>query len=45
MRNGSYASGEEALEALRAATEAGDPYQIVIADFQMPGSTAVLAPR
>jgi len=37
MRNGSYATGEDALAALRAAHEAGDPYQIVIADFQMPG--------
>jgi PAS domain S-box-containing protein len=37
MRNGSYATGEAALAALRAAHAAGDPYQIVIADFQMPG--------
>jgi two-component system, sensor histidine kinase and response regulator len=37
MRNGSYASGETALEAIRAAQQAGDPYQIVIADYQMPG--------
>jgi PAS domain S-box-containing protein len=37
MRNGSYATGESALAALRAAHEAGDPYQVVIADFQMPG--------
>jgi PAS domain S-box-containing protein len=37
MRNGSYATGEAALAALRAAHDAGDPYQIVIADFQMPG--------
>ncbi len=36
MRNGSFASGESALEALREAHRAGDPYQIVIADFQMP---------
>jgi PAS domain S-box-containing protein len=37
MRNGSYATGEDALAALRDAHQAGDPYDIVIADFQMPG--------
>src|SRR5439155_23131573 len=37
MRNGSYASGEHALDAIRAARKSGDPYQIVIADFRMPG--------
>ena len=37
MRNGSYASAEEALESLRAAQAAGDPYDLVIADYQMPG--------
>src|SRR5260370_13142112 len=36
MRNGSFASGESALEALRSAHRSGDPYQFVIADFQMP---------
>jgi signal transduction histidine kinase/CheY-like chemotaxis protein len=36
MRNGSFASGEQALEALRGARESGDPYDFVIADFQMP---------
>jgi signal transduction histidine kinase/CheY-like chemotaxis protein len=36
MRNGSFSSGECALEALRAAHRSGDPYRIVIADFQMP---------
>jgi signal transduction histidine kinase/CheY-like chemotaxis protein len=36
MRNGSYASGESALAALHEASRCGDPYQIVIADFQMP---------
>jgi len=36
MRNGSFASGESALEAMRDAHRSGDPYQIVIADFQMP---------
>ena len=37
MRNGSYASAEDTLEALHAAHAAGDPYHIVIADFEMPG--------
>jgi PAS domain S-box-containing protein len=37
MRNGSYATGEEALAAIRLAQSAGDPYHIVIADYQMPG--------
>jgi PAS domain S-box-containing protein len=37
MRNDSCDSGDDALEALRAAHAAGIPYQIVIADYQMPG--------
>ena len=37
MRNGSYATAEEALDAIRAAKESGDPYHFVLADFQMPG--------
>jgi CheY-like chemotaxis protein len=37
MRNGSYATGEEALEAVREAQVAGDPYDMVITDYQMPG--------
>jgi CheY-like chemotaxis protein len=36
MRNGSFSTGEMALDALRAAYAAGDPYHFVIADFQMP---------
>jgi len=36
MRNGSYAGGREALDAIRAARIAGDPYHIVIADYNMP---------
>jgi two-component system sensor histidine kinase/response regulator len=37
MRNGSYATAEEALQALREAQNLGDPYDLVISDFQMPG--------
>jgi PAS domain S-box-containing protein len=37
MRNGSCASGEEALRALQAARLGGDPYPIAIIDYQMPG--------
>jgi len=37
MRNGSFASGEQALKAMRTAQFSRDPYQIVIADYQMPG--------
>jgi CheY-like chemotaxis protein len=41
MRNGSFASAEEALDAVREARAQGDPYQIVIADYQMPGMDGV----
>ena len=41
MRNGSFASAEEALDALRTARAAGDPYQFVLADYQMPGIDGV----
>jgi len=37
MRNGSYSTAEEALEAIRKAQAEGDRYDFVIADFQMPG--------
>ncbi len=37
MRNGSYATAAEALEALQAAVRAGDPYDFVLLDYQMPG--------
>jgi len=36
LRNDSCASSKEALEILRAAQAAGDPYQIAILDHQMP---------
>jgi signal transduction histidine kinase/DNA-binding response OmpR family regulator len=38
MRNGSYASADEALRAIREAQEAGDPFDMVIGDYQMPGT-------
>jgi signal transduction histidine kinase/CheY-like chemotaxis protein len=37
MRNGSFSSGDKVLDALRAATECGDPYHFVLLDYQMPG--------
>jgi two-component system sensor histidine kinase/response regulator len=37
MRNGSCASGAEALTVLRSAQTSGDPYRIVLLDYQMPG--------
>ena len=37
MRNGGFASGAEALVALRAARATGDPYQIAIVDLNIPG--------
>jgi signal transduction histidine kinase/CheY-like chemotaxis protein len=37
MRNGSFASGEQALQAIREAQASGDPYHFVVADYQMPG--------
>ena len=36
MRNGSFASGGEALQAILAAQACADPYQVVITDYQMP---------
>jgi signal transduction histidine kinase/DNA-binding response OmpR family regulator len=36
LRNGSVASGAEALAALRAAQASEDPYQIAILDYHMP---------
>jgi signal transduction histidine kinase/CheY-like chemotaxis protein len=42
MRNGSFASAEEALAAVLEAREAGDPYHIVIADYHMPGIDGVM---
>ena len=36
MQKGSAASGSEALEAMRAAATAGQPYDIALLDMQMP---------
>jgi len=36
MRNGSFARATQALHALREAKAAGDPYQVVLLDYQMP---------
>ncbi|HLJ46244.1 MAG TPA: response regulator [Bryobacteraceae bacterium] len=36
MRNGSFASGREALEVIREAQRIGDPYHFVLLDYQMP---------
>ena len=37
MRNGTVASGVDALEAIRAAQALGDPYQMVVTDYGMTG--------
>jgi PAS domain S-box-containing protein len=37
MRNGSFASGERVVEAMREAKISGDPYQFALLDYQMPG--------
>ena len=41
MRNGSVASGEEALRRLRAASEERDPYDVAIIDWHMPGMDGI----
>jgi CheY-like chemotaxis protein len=41
VRAGAVASGEEALEQLARAAEAGAPYQLVLMDYLMPGWNGV----
>jgi signal transduction histidine kinase/CheY-like chemotaxis protein len=41
MRNGSLASGDQVLDALRSAKKSGDPYHFVLLDYQMPGIDGV----
>jgi PAS domain S-box-containing protein len=36
MRNGSVATGADALELLRRAARENDPYQVAVLDYQMP---------
>jgi signal transduction histidine kinase/DNA-binding response OmpR family regulator len=45
MRNGSFGEPLQALEALRAAQETGDPYQFVLLDYLMPEMDGVTLAR
>jgi len=45
MRNGSSASGEQALQAMRAAQEAGDPYHFVLLDCLIPEKDGIALAR
>jgi PAS domain S-box-containing protein len=42
FRSAKAADGPEALQLLRAATEAGDPFSIALLDFRMPGMDGVV---
>ena len=37
MRSASFPSGQEALDAMRAAQRGGDPFPFALLDYQMPG--------
>jgi CheY-like chemotaxis protein len=45
MRNGSFGSGEQALEALQVARQTGDPYHFAILDYQMPAMDGLTLAR
>jgi signal transduction histidine kinase/CheY-like chemotaxis protein len=45
MRNGSYGTPEEALHALQAAQQEGDPYHFVLLDYHMPGMDGITLAR
>jgi PAS domain S-box-containing protein len=44
MRDGTCASGQEAIDIVRTAHNAGDPYQIIIADQEIPAVDGVALP-
>jgi signal transduction histidine kinase/DNA-binding response OmpR family regulator len=45
MRNGSFATGKEALQAMRDAQAAGDPYHFVLLDYLMPDHDGISLAR
>lgn len=45
MRNGSAANGGEAIDALRAAAAAGDPYDLAVLDTEMPNMDGLTLAR
>lgn len=45
VRNGSVSDGVDALETLRRAVDMGDPYDVAIVDFVMPGMDGLALTR